>query len=268
MPPLLCALILWSASALPETMTHEEMVAREAYAKLAYAAQLAALHRAISDTPQLTQVELDARIAVDDLHFVLTDLTSGTLPDIARRPIGDFVSRSGDDILTVQPDTFRAAEGIRGTPSFREVSEQHALVMWTKGIPMPGEALRTPAGEIFGRMEHSQWFSRYAAFTVTLAFQGRSTTYRAIFLFGRNDKGEEEVIPADNVTGAAALSFFVRNDVYPATLLETKLASLPAIKGWIERHRVSAPSCSAGSRKACCDLATLKCGVATGGSVQ
>jgi hypothetical protein len=110
--------------------------------------------------------------------------------------------------------------------------------------------------------EHGNWYSRYAAFTATVLFQGKARIYNAMFLFGTDDKGQAVVAPIDTVAGNSALYYFVNQPMYPATLLKTSLRAKPVVADWLKSHQVFDATCKPGREDVCCDLTTLECGVA------
>ncbi len=240
----------------PGQMTHEEKVVRQTYAKLADAAQLQTIHEAL-DNRHITSAALDSRLAADQVQFHLTNLSSGKLSALTNVVYADLVTKPMGDVLAVAPGMLSYKEDLK-----EPIQEVTAHVMWTTGQEL-NENWDIPAGPALAQIENAHWYSRYAAFTMTMEFQGKSRTYKAIFLFGVNDKGEEEVLPIDTVTGNSALAFFVKQSVYPATLLKTNLRANPAVAGWLKSHQVFDAACKPGIEKACCDSATLACGVAT-----
>lgn len=260
--PVILFLTLVIPLAYSATVTHEEMFVRQTYAKLAYAVDLNNIHQAIDANRAPNSSELSSAIARNELHFELSDFSIGNLAEISQRPINQFVTRpTGEDVLLIVPHTLKHTEELKENSEIREVTEINAHANWKKGIAAPAEVWNSPAGEIFRQITNTAWYSRYAAFTVKVSLHGRSRTYKAMFIFGRNDKGEEEVITADNVTGTSALDFIARSSVYPSTLIET-LGRQPAVDDWLRMNQVTDASCVAGKRTACCNPVSLKCGVA------
>lgn len=253
----LCCLATGLVSASPaDKMTYEEEVVRNTYAKLAYAVQVGTVHRAVKEDQQLTAATLDARLAAGELRFEFTNFAVGNLAD-ARGNYSDLVAKpSGSDALAVTTVAFSFKEGLK------ETVETHAEARWITEQTLLGEDWNIPAAKAFMQIEHANWYSRYAAYTATVSFEGRSRTYNAVFLFGKNDKGEDEVLPLDTVTGNSALHDLWKASVYPATLLETKWRGHQAVTHWLKSNQVSDRGCQAGKHEVCCNATTLKCGVA------
>ena len=245
-------------------MSHEETVVRTTYAKVVYAVQLGTIHdlwRELDAASQkkLSRAAIEARLAQDELRFEIRDVTSGDINEIAQVKYGDLVTKpAGREVPQVTPVQYRY------TKDTKETLESNARASWTRGQDQQGEDWNIPTSRVLAQMENGNWYSRYAAFTVKVDFRGRSRTARAIFLFGKNDKGEAELLPIDMLTGNSALSAFAKDSVYPATLLETYLRENPGIADWLRSHMIDNSLCQAGKREVCCDPISLSCGVAVG----
>jgi hypothetical protein len=242
-------------------MTHEETVVRQTYAKLAYAVKLGTIHDALSGDPQLTRVALDARIEKEKVVFQLANFSSGKLSDIATRSYGDLVTKpDGSDVLSITTgnltDTETNAEGQTKT-----IEVQATVMGWRPGPEISG-SFDIPVATAVSMMENAQWYSRYAAFTVTALFQGRSRTVHAIFLFGANAQGIEQLLVADTIAGTAVGDFGPQTVVYPAILLKTSYRARPVVADWLKSQQVFDAACKPGKEEVCCNPATLECGVA------
>jgi len=105
-------------------------------------------------------------------------------------------------------------------------------------------------------IEHSERFSRYAAFKVKVTFQNRSREYKALFVFG--DDPSEPVRPVDTISGlTSALHFFLKTDAYPGTLIEGKVGSDPLIFDRLSNGKMP----SGKPQMLACDPATVRCGI-------
>lgn len=244
--------------------TSEEKVVRKTYAKLAYAVQLETIHKLLRENKHATLSDLENRLGVSAVKFGLSSFSSGSVTDIAQQAYLDFVTKpNGEDVLSVGPGTFRFTEDLADKREVRETKENTAQARWSKGQNLTGEDWTIPFGQALPMIEaqNKSTYSRYAAYKVTVVFEGRSRSYNAMFLFGT---GEEPVLPLDNVTINSALVFFVKNSVYPAVLLETPVSQKDSVADWLKAHQVSDAECRSGQREVCCDLDSLSCGVAAG----
>jgi len=250
-----CFLLFLSGLLYAATMSHEETVVRRAYSKLAYAVQLKALYD--SARSNSNPVEVAEAVRKNELHFTLTDFKAGDLSEIAQVNYGDLVSKpNGDSALSVSIHTERVDEG------GEIVSSQLANTpKWTKEQILQ-EDWKAPMGKILPIIEQQNdgvHLLRYCTYSVTVEFGGRYRTYKAMFLFGKDKKGDEAVVPADivNINGSS-LSFFAAHPVGEGVLLRTKMRALPAVQNWMSEHAIN--GCPAHSIDTCCDAASLRCG--------
>jgi hypothetical protein len=241
--------------------TAEETIVKTTYAKLAYAAQLGTIHKALREIKQPKSWELESWLADEAIKFELYDFSSGPISDIAQRAYGDLVTKpDGQDVLDVSMGILERTEDLLEKPQVRQTRESDAKPRWTSGQNLTGANWNIPFHQILPFLQRQKSaYSRYVAYKVTVTFQASSRSYRAMFLFGT---GEEPVLVLDNVTvgpGAAT-----RNSVYPAVLLETSLGQKAAVADWLKLHQVSDAVCPPGQREVCCDPNTLTCGVSAG----
>ena len=101
-------------------------------------------------------------------------------------------------------------------------------------------------------------YTRYAAFSVMVAFQGRSRSYKAMFLFGTRPDGTEDISSFDLIVDG--VGYFARNSAYPGSLLHDQ-RNRGMIAEWLLSNQVTSPG---GEHEVACDLVKLKCGVASG----
>ena len=254
-----CLVTLLPLASANGQMTHEETVVRQTYAKLRYAVGLGTIHNVLSEDPQITRAALDARMGQEGLQFQLANFTSGKLTDIGQRSYAELMTKpDGSDVLSISTGNHTYTE-----PDGTKTLDVTAQVMgWEPGQEVTG-SFDMPAEKAFAMTGIDRTYSRYAAYTVTVLFRGRSRTAKAIFLFGTNPKGEEEVLAIDTVTGNSALSSMVISTVYPAILLKTKLHGTPAVADWLRSHQSFDATCKPGKEEVCCDPTTLECGVAS-----
>ena len=127
---------------------------------------------------------------------------------------------------------------------------------------LPGIA----AGETIGTLAHSTWgdqvaWQRYASYSVTVTFRGKSRgPYNALFLFGRDAKGNEIVMPQDATTDSIGLADVMTLHLFPEAFVRSRLRATPVVAEWLGAAVMSNASCPTGQRDVCCDLEQLKCG--------
>jgi hypothetical protein len=261
-----CTLVSWAQSP-PTGMSYEETVVRTTYAKLSYATKIGTIHRALTDERRhpsgtsskphlLTRIALDDRMAQDGVLFQLSNFSVGLISDLKRNYAELVTKPDGSDVLSITTGGMTFTED--GKETFGVTANGAG---WSPGQNLTSEDWNHPAAELLPQSEHGNWFSRYAAFTVTVQFQGKSRTYNAMFLFGVDDKGLGVISAIDTVL-SGAVNYFVNRPVYPATLLKTSLRAKPVVADWLKSHQVFDATCKPGKEDVCCDLTTLECGVA------
>ncbi len=237
------------------TMSHEETVVRRAYSKLAYAVQL----KTLLDTARTTTnpAEVAEAVRKNELHFTLTDFKAGPLSEIAQVNYDDLVTKpNGDSSLAVSVHTEQVNEGGQIVSSNLANTPK-----WTKE-QIVHEDWKVPIGKALPIIEQQNdgiRLLRYATYTVTVEFDGRYRTYKAMFLFGKDKNGDEAMVPLDvvNINGSS-LDFFAQHPVGEDVLLRTKMRTLPAVQTWMSGHAIK--GCSLKSKDTCCDAASLMCG--------
>ena len=254
-----CIVTLLPLASANGQMSHEETVVRQTYATLAYAATIRSIHRALDAQPEITRTALDARISNEAVKFQLTNFSSGKLGDIAQHSYGDLVTKpDGSDVLAIATGSLKYSE--EGSPDIFDPTAQ--VEGWVPGQQV-SDNFDIPAAKAFAMADTDRIYSRFAPYTVTALFRGRSRTAKAMFVFGTNADGQELIGPIDPMTGSSALFEFVSQTVYPATLLKTRLRATPVVADWLRSHQVFDASCKPGKEDVCCDPATLECGVAS-----
>ena len=245
---VLCLWTIIPLARLSAQMTHEETVARTTYAKLAYAANIGEIHQVLSKNHDPSLAELESRTAAKQLKFQLSNFTSGSTSSIAKQNYADLVTKpDGQDVVDVTLGTYNFTEDVREKGEAREASEMGAQASWAPGqnlqanwnVPFERALAEFDAGS-------QAKYSRYAAYRVTVSFEGRSRTYNAMFLFGT---GTVPVLAADNVTNSSALTQLIDKSVYPAVLLESPVARKTGVAAWLKSHQVRDPACHGGNDK-------------------
>jgi hypothetical protein len=243
-------------------MTPEEKAVRTTYAKLVYATKIGAIHDVLAKNSQPSLAELEDRLAAKPLKFELSNFSSGSVNDIAKRVYADLVTKlNGEDELSVATGTHIHREGLEQKGEVIETKDAVAQASWTGGRKLTSESWNMPFEEALthAQTDNKATYSRYASFAVTVSFQGRSRGYKAMFLFG---SGDAPILALDNVTNNSALTGMARTSVYPAVLLESSMAQKPGIANWLKSHQVRDPACLPGQREVCCNPLALTCYVA------
>jgi hypothetical protein len=248
--------LLLASTALAANPQDEQLV-RNAYAKLAYAVQSRTVYDEAVRNPDLTAVELTKQLQANELRFEITEMTSGALSEIASRPYSDFVTLSStEDVLQIVHDE----ETVRVNNKPIAVSN-FAVARW-----MPGPSASLPEKEMGSDMSVNDVivkagnrgkYSRHVAATITVRYQGRSRTYRTLWLFG------SETIGIDLVTQNSATEF-VSNNVFPSVLTGTHLRSVPAVASWLSSTQRYEATCRSGRQEVCCNTEVMQCGIASG----
>jgi len=250
-------------------MTHEETVVRTAYAKFAYASELEVIgHLALEAGGSPVPVESrgltsDQRLALAQVSFSLSDFAVGNLRDIINRKAIDLVPPPIGEMLSSVTPSYSYSDAGRGTTW---VSLQPR---WQPASVTSPEVLNATLGELHEMEWHSQapttQWQRYASYSVTVTFQGKSRgPYKALFVFGHDDKGNEMVMPEDATTDSVALATVLAVHLFPEALVRTTLRTYPVVANWVSAHRSFSATCSRGQGDVCCDLVQLQCGLGSG----
>lgn len=127
------------------------------------------------------------------------------------------------------------------------------------------EVLTATLGQVHEMEWHAQapttlWQS-YASYSVTVTFQGTSRgPYKALFVFGKDTKGNEMVMPEDATTDSMALAEMLAVRLFPEPLVRTRLRTFPVVANWLSANQKVSAACSVGQGDICCDLIQLQCG--------
>src|SRR5215472_14713904 len=88
----------------------DEALVRNAYAKLAYAAQTRTVVNE-AQRPDLTIAELSKKLQDNELRFEITAMSSGSISDIESRPVSEFVTRPDQQkVLSIANETHSVTE--------------------------------------------------------------------------------------------------------------------------------------------------------------
>lgn len=270
---IVLSLILGSLAANAQ-MTHEETVVRTAYAKYAYgvaqgvitdlAMEAMSPTRAARTAMRNGALTSEQRLTAGTITFLLSDFTFGNLRDIMNRDTTDFVTPYGGDVLQAVTlnnnyGTQKAnREAIRWT-SFK--------VSWETVTPADNTLLTMTFSELQREMKKENQTlgapsDRYASYTVAISYQGKARAYKAMFLFGRDEQGNEVVRPHDPIADDTGLGTALAKPLFPEGLTRTKLRAQTVVQDWLNQNQMADSACTTllGNGDACCDLARLRCG--------
>jgi hypothetical protein len=207
-----------------QTQRDISLVQRDYYA-IPYGLQLSVLADAAAngDTDE-NKMQQQLAAAVPDI--TLSNITAGATVQIMDRNLSDFVTvpQPGQDILFVEV--------------VPEAPRPGALQAWWGPITHPLPTIKT-VGELLGKDTLS--FPRYVALTVALQFQGRSVTYKALYLI-KNDK-DMPVVAGDVFLETTRYSQFQAPFV-PDVLIHSKARDNPMVRGWLSSHTVPDDACN------------------------
>jgi hypothetical protein len=240
----------------------EEQTVKKTYAKLVFATTVERVHHLLTTTGDSSVGDIENAIVDRGFRFELSDFAVGPVAEIAKYPYSDLVTpMDGRDVVEVSNITFTHTEDLREQLEVHETQEFGARVGWAKGQDAYRENWKMPFGEALTivNSNNNSLYSRYASFHVTVFLEGRSRSYKAMFLFG---SGQVPVLVLDNVISNSALGQFVTASVYPAILLDSGLAQKQGVTDWLSLHQVDESDCPSGKREVCCNPTTLKCGLA------
>lgn len=229
----------------------DEALVRNAYAKLAYAAQTKTVFIEALTNSDLTVAELSKKLQDNELRFEITAMSSGSISDIESRPYSEFVTRPDQQkVLSIPHETHSVtefgkllADSLFATPRWTTMNGTSS-----GDWDMPIKAL------VYSYSGNAGKYSRYVTATITVSFQGTSQTYHTLWLFSDSD-----AICVDLVTGDIVRDF-AKESAFPSVLTDTHLRYHPAVEQWLTSTQRFDTSCKAGKLDVCCDSA-MHCGV-------
>jgi hypothetical protein len=221
-------------------MTHEETLIRTAYSRLTYAAQLRIVAQDAMNTAGSahgSKTELQAQITSLAPHFAIDSVAVGELSVIADQPWDRLVSKPDGDLIDVGASgvspTITTPNGVTKKSMFYVMTgwSNHVFEASWDGITVAkavSESAKPPGVE----------YNRYASYRVQATLSGRSRSYNAMFLFGKDAKGNEAVHMVDHIVGMGSLDLVASQSLYPEVILETYYRELPEISDWIAGNTV------------------------------
>jgi hypothetical protein len=263
---LLCLSLLTASHAVATdgAIGHQETIVRSAYAKMKYAAEQEPICVVANDgvmplkyrkLPQDAK-SIDAMLEAARVTITLKDFVIGNVSDILDKKIST--------VLDTPPD----GDVLRSAPNVWTFTEQGRKPQPCNGLTLKWERNPFPPGDESANLKFDdvyrlQWgierpetaWQTYAAYTVSITYQNKTRSYRAMFIFGHDENGNEVVEPADPITDNAALAQALHEPLFPAALVSTKLRLNPVAANWIAANQDA--SCNG---DVCCDLQSIKCG--------
>lgn len=241
-----------------QTMTHEEEVVRTTYAKLSFADETRIIIHSILENRKAEERSADKALN-SRLDFQLSNFKTGVVEEIFGQPLNEFAGlpQAGDDILDITPGTYNYSQS--GAAAGYLI---YADVRWIKAQNMRDGAATWPMEEIFKLNEMGGPFDRYATYTATVTFAGKSTTYHAAALFSSNPDVKIKIHFLDAVGGGSmsmALDLLAKSAMNPVALLKSDLKNVPVVRKWLRDNQQSCNRKQEG--ELCCDPATGRCGV-------
>jgi len=233
--------LLFSPLALANDMSREEVAVRTAYARLSYAAELRVVAQDATNAPGSahgSKVELKAQIANLTPRFEIDNMVIGSLSAIADQPWERFANRPDGDLVDVGAS--RLSWGFTGTDGIvTKKSMFYVMTGWRNqafGESWDGISVAQAVGDQQKLRQES--YDRYAHYRVHVTLDGRGRTYNAIFLFGKDAKGNEVVHIVDHIMGIGSLDLVLGRSLYPEVLLETYYREAPEIADWVSASTV------------------------------
>jgi len=257
-----------------QSMSHEEEVVRNAYAKLSFLCSIPPVTKAGMDElggRQIDPVSLEnSRIAATPV-FEISDFETGAVASIANETWDKFVTVPQGEILTGgQIGQYYSDKGNQTDWNMMEVR-------WAPAHPVNPEGakiiLALTVAEII-KLASKQWqdsfarvtfpvtYTRFAAFTVDAVYRGKSTgPQRAIFFFGTDVHGNEFVAENDLASGENSLGYVLNDHPDLSGLLLGKIREAPAVATWLRANVMSASDCAASKPEVCCSHG--RCGISS-----
>ena len=261
----ICLTFAAISSAFAAEMSHEETVVRNAYAKFAYAAEQKVVGDLASEANGAHVWEGNVvlttgqRLAAAQVDFTLQDFVVGNISDILTRKAVDLISpAAGEELAAGLAQGGFDDRGLATHWSGIEPGWRPARVL------SPGLLAITIADEYreaWQKDSPNAVWERYASYSVTVSFQGKSSgPYKALFAFGHDNKGNEVIEPEDATVSVTALGFVLKTQLFPASFALSHMRTFPVVSDWLQARQMFSQSCPVGQGDVCCDLVELKCG--------
>ncbi|MBZ5490968.1 MAG: hypothetical protein LAO76_08555 [Acidobacteriia bacterium] len=243
-----------------QAMSHEEQVVRTTYARLSYAAQVNDIQTLWMEKGHRQQIDpIQFKLRMDQqLRFDLSDFKVGPISEILPVNYSQLVTKPSK-----QTEMLYIVSSLSGTSTkdqygkiLSEGSSAIAQVQWKPSFDI-GENWDMSFATIYPLTEEAGQHQKYAAYQVKVTFQGRSRIYHAMFLFGPKDN---PILPIDTVAnlGGGGLTFFLKHDGYPGSLIEGEFAAKdPLVRNWLRSQQTAQGQ----PGQLNCDAATGRCSI-------
>lgn len=253
---------LTAAQLVPTKMSHEETVVRNSYARLSYAVgqlpiiQMAEESQGVPVPRKAASLSSEARITNGELIIGLSDFVVGDAAEILDRKV--------DDLITADPNWKLSVNDLHHSYA----SHGEMLVWWEPQASWQHAVAPAPTNTTVRSAFESIWqvklpnplLERYASYSVTVKYDGKTVgAYRALFLFG-HDKGNEFIQPQDNTIDQSALGSAMYEHLLADALVASDVRDVPAVSRWVSGKKQSL-NCFE-SQGVCCDPVKVSCGPA------
>jgi hypothetical protein len=187
------------------------------------------------------------------LVIVLTDVKTGPTTELLSVPFSELVTVASGVSLTITPGTW----GFLTESGERFTTEMAASVAWGKTDRSLQGEWNAPFSKVMAVVDPH--LSRYAAFTVQLAYQKRQVKYQAVFLFGEDEMGRPIVLPLDQISNIPLA--LVRAPLGMDPLFVEPYRSNPSVTAFLKSLR-PAQGCSVERLSGlCCNSTGESCGI-------
>ncbi len=243
---LLVALVLASTLTWAQSsMSHEETMVRTAYARLTYAVQLQIVAQDAMNAPgsaRHNKALLQTQLKELTPRFEIDDVMSGNLSTIGNEFWENFITKPNGDVIHITASgvvsTFTTPSGITKKSMFYARASWSARVFETS---WDGATVARAVSElsVTDGVPNGVVYDHYTSYRVLATLQGRNRSYNAMFLFGKDPKGNESIFKVDHIVGMGALDTVTNQSLYPEVLLETVYRELPEVADWIAANTTS-----------------------------
>jgi hypothetical protein len=208
------------------------------YARLSYAAQIRVVASDAIHASHRSKAELQEQIAKLTPRFQIDNVALGSISAIAGLPWEQMVTKPDGDLIYVRSGG--ASPSITTRNGVTKKSIFWVMTGWgnhTFGQSWSGVTVAQAVGDVpklTGEVCNS-----YISYQVTATLEGRSRTYNATFLFGKDSNGNETMHMIDQVLGLGSLELVSTQSLYPEAILETYYREFPEIADWITANTVT-----------------------------
>jgi hypothetical protein len=200
------------------------------------------------------------------LEISISDIKDGPLAEVLDKPLGsvyDFASAPQEVLeVNVNRDDFQDVDQPK-------VSWPVADAKWVQADPSPPKDvmdffMKRPVRMVLSdeeeRLKTGLTYSRYAAYTVHIHYQGKSIQYKAFVFFAVDKDGDIKALPEDNFLISNAFRIGGGINYYPSALLRSSLVrEYQPLQQFLKSHTVNDQKCE--KERFCC--ANNACGIAS-----